>query len=142
MKPGLTRTTQEKPRRGRPARIVLAEDDDSMRRLVAAVLRRDGFEVLEIEDGVGLLERVGKSILGRSHAGSIQLIIADNRMPVLSGLDVLGRLRRADDATPFILITAFGDTATHSEAARLGASAVFDKPFDLDDLRLAVRHWT
>lgn len=142
MKPGLTRTIQEQRRRGRPARIVLAEDDESMRRLVAAVLRQDGFEVIEIEDGVGLLERVGKSILGRSDPGSIQLIIADNRMPVLSGLDVLGRLRRADDATPFILITAFGDAETHDEAARLGASAVFDKPFDLDDLRLAALHWT
>lgn len=60
-------------------------------------------------------------------------------MPWASGLTVLAALRRYDWATPAILITAFGDDETHSEARRLGAAAVFDKPFDMRDLRRAAR---
>ncbi len=59
-------------------------------------------------------------------------------MPGWNGLAVLQHLRREDWAMPFIVITAFGDEDTHQEASRLGAAAVFDKPFDVDDLRTAV----
>ena len=60
-------------------------------------------------------------------------------MPGLGGLDVLAILRCADWNTPVILITAFGDEATHAEGRDLGALAVFDKPFGVDLLRSAVR---
>jgi DNA-binding NtrC family response regulator len=66
------------------------------------------------------------------------LIISDVRMPGVSGLDVLATLRREDWSTPVILMTAFGDLETRAEARRLGAKALFDKPFDVDDLRTAV----
>jgi DNA-binding NtrC family response regulator len=68
----------------------------------------------------------------------MDLVISDERMPGMAGLEVLDALRRAGWPTPFILITGFGDQATHASARRLGASAVFDKPFDLDDLRKTV----
>jgi DNA-binding NtrC family response regulator len=56
----------------------------------------------------------------------------------LTAFDVLSKLQRVVDETPVILITAFGDQTTHSRALRLGASRVFDKPFDYDELRDAV----
>ena len=59
-------------------------------------------------------------------------------MPGLTGLDVLAILRCANWATPVILITAFGDEATHAEGRELGAVAVFDKPFNVDALRATV----
>jgi DNA-binding response OmpR family regulator len=138
MKRDAVRTLLEKEGRVHAARILLAEDDADMRSLLATALRRDGYQVIEVVDGVALLERLGKSVLGRADGGSVDLIIADIRMPSLSGLDVLTRFRRAAGTTPFILITGFGDAGTHLEAARLGAAAVFEKPFDLDELRLAV----
>ena len=58
-----------------------------------------------------------------------------------TGLDVVAGLRRAEWITPVIIITAFGDEATHAEAQRLGAAAVFDKPFDVNDLRIAALHY-
>jgi DNA-binding response OmpR family regulator len=55
-------------------------------------------------------------------------------MPIASGLSVLESLRKANWRTPVILMTAFGDDATRARAEALGA-VLFDKPFDVDDLR-------
>jgi DNA-binding NtrC family response regulator len=120
------------------ARILLAEDDEEMRRLLSTTLTRDGFEVIEAKDGNDLIRLIGDQIFeGRGEPG-IDLIVSDIRMPGLSGMNVLAGLRKADWATPVLLITAFGDQETHQEAHRLGAVGVFDKPFDLDDFRTAV----
>jgi len=118
---------QERPR------VLLAEDDDEMRSLLASALRRDGYEVRTCTNGINLLERVAPSF---PHGGAedYALIISDIRMPGLSGLEVLADLQGHRSAPPLILITAFGDEATHAQAKRLGAVAVFDKPFPIDRL--------
>jgi DNA-binding response OmpR family regulator len=67
---------------------------------------------------------------------SFDLIVSDIRMPVCSGLRIVEALRRAG-CTPMILMTAFGDEQTRVQAADLRA-VLFDKPFDLDDLRRVV----
>jgi DNA-binding response OmpR family regulator len=59
-------------------------------------------------------------------------------MPGFSGLDVLSALRCLRSHVPVIIITAFGDEPTRRLALGLGALAVLEKPFDLDDLRTAV----
>lgn len=113
-----------------------------MRRLLALALRADGFEVIEVATGGELMERIAGLCSGPvPERGEFDLIITDMRMPVASGLDAVARLRRVDRTTPVILITAFGDEATHGAAERLGAH-VFDKPFDLEDLRMAALHLT
>ncbi|HEV8325337.1 MAG TPA: response regulator [Myxococcota bacterium] len=109
-----------------PPRVLVAEDDHEMRSLLVATLRRDGCVVEEAVDGADLLARL---------SAGFDLVISDVRMPGLTGLEVLARLRRAGGSTPFILITAFGDADLHAEARRVGTATVFDKPFDLDDLR-------
>ncbi len=120
---------------GRPGwrgRLLLAEDDLEMRRLLATRLRRLGFEVVEVADGWQLLELAMAGATDGSP--SVGLVISDVRMPGLTGLEVLARLRRSAYPAPVILVTAFGDRATHAEATRLGAAAVLDKPFELDEL--------
>ena len=122
-----------------PARILLAEDDPDLRALLASELRKDGYIVEEARTGYDLLELLGNLSL-RSEV--CDLLITDIRMPGLNGLSIAEALRhgitRGTSGTPIILITAFGDEATHAEAERLGAS-IFDKPFDLDDLRTCIR---
>lgn len=118
-------------------RVLIAEDDEHLRRLLASTLRRDGFEVIEAWDGAELLGWIGSLLLHPQDGRQVDLIISDVRMPLVTGLDVLARLRRVDWVTPVILITAFGDETVHAEAKRLGAVAVFDKPFDLNDVRTA-----
>ncbi len=117
----------------RASLVLLAEDDDAFRALLASALRRDGFDVVEARTGRELLRQVAS----RHQAGvaPFDLIISDIRMPQMTGLDALAGLRAADWRTPVILITAFGDDDARAQAARLGARALFSKPFDLCDLR-------
>jgi DNA-binding response OmpR family regulator len=120
------------------ARILLAEDDDAMRGLIAATLHQDGYEVTEVRDGGRLLVHLGNEYLSsRRPWEAFDLIVSDIRMPVCSGLLIAEALRRAGWPTPMVLMTAFGDEQTRAEAADLKA-VLFDKPFDLDDLRSVV----
>jgi DNA-binding NtrC family response regulator len=76
--------------------------------------------------------------VGWRPARPLDLIVSDVRMPGWTGLDLLDVVRRARMGTPVLLITAFGAPETHQEAARLGAGAVLNKPFDLDEFRATV----
>ncbi len=122
---------------GAPARILLAEDDYEMRDLVASALRKDGYDVVDIPDGGRLLVQIAESYLGGRPYDAYDLVISDVRMPVCSGLQILEGLRRARWTAPVILMTAFGDEQTRTRAHMLDA-VLFDKPFDVDDLRTAV----
>jgi len=118
--------------------ILLAEDDDEMRAMLASMLRRYDYEVIEASDGLSLITQLEAEAAGRNTGPLIELVISDVRMPGRSGLEVLEGLRAQHRNMPFILITAFGDPETHAAARRLGAIAVLDKPFELDHLRALV----
>lgn len=120
-------------------RVLLAEDDQDLRPLLAEQFRLAGFEVVEAADGTAVVECLAESILRANPRASFDLIVSDIRLPGLSALDVLRGARSALATTPVILITAFGDRRTHDRALLLGASAVFDKPLDIDDLIAAAR---
>lgn len=117
--------------------VLLAEDDPTFRLLVAGALRYDGYRVLEAEDG-RILQRIIDGV--RSAVMPMpELLITDLRMPGIGGLDVLRSLRARGDATPFIVMTAFGGNQTREEVARLGAAQLLSKPFDLRELRRRVQ---
>jgi CheY-like chemotaxis protein len=120
-------------------RILVAEDDAEMRRVIADTLRDDGYDVVELADGGRLLVDVAARLKGSPEGDSIDLIVSDIRMPICTGLQILEALRLAHWRTPVILMTAFGDDATRRQAEGLRA-VLFDKPFDLDDLRTAVKN--
>jgi len=115
----------------RPPRILVVDDERSMRELLAIVLRREGYEVLLAENGraaVDLLERE-----------PVDLLISDIKMPDLSGVDVLRAAKKVDQDILGIMITAFASTDTAVEAMRLGACDYLSKPFDIDLLKMKVR---
>ena len=114
-------------------RVVLAEDDYEMRSLLAMALRKSGYDVVECSDGTGLLTYLAAFLLPKEFAREpVDLIISDIRMPGVSGLEVLEGKPTNRDFPPMVLITAFGDAQTHALANKLGAAAIFDKPFDVD----------
>jgi CheY-like chemotaxis protein len=126
----------------RVPRILLAEDDLQMRRLLLWALRTAGYQVVEAADGSDLLDTAEPLILNMCEPDSsprFDLIVSDIRIPGFSGLELLSAIRSCGWTIPVILITAFGDEATHAEAERLNASAVLDKPFDIEDLIGEVR---
>ena len=122
---------------GRIARIIVADDDRELRRMLASRLRDDGYQVEQVGTGFELLARLSRP----PPSGEYDLIISDVRMPGLSGLEVLAvqhSPRRVHAwHTPVILISAFSDDDTYDAADRLGA-VLFDKPFDLDDFHTCV----
>jgi DNA-binding response OmpR family regulator len=123
--------TSERPR------VLVADDDAEMRSLVAESLRKDDYDVVEEADGGRLLVRIAAIYTLGDTRDPVDLIVSDIRMPVCSGLDILG-LRDAHWRTPVILMTAFGDDETRARAEKLGA-LLFDKPFQMSVLRLVVR---
>lgn len=112
--------------------VILAEDDPDFRELVATTLRGAGFNVIECEHGVRLVEHLD-TVLQESKLPPMA-IVSDVRMPGVSGLSVLEELFALDLGIPVILMTAFGSATLHARAGSLGAVCVLDKPFDLEEL--------
>jgi DNA-binding response OmpR family regulator len=126
------------PVENRPARIMVAEDDFEMRRLVADCLRKEGYEVHEVADGAELLLRIEDSFFLRRVSAPIDLFVTDIRMPVYTGLEIVLGLRQAGMHMPVVIMTAFGNPETRERAERLGA-VLLDKPFKMEALRAVVR---
>jgi CheY-like chemotaxis protein len=121
-----------------PRRILIAEDNGVLRRLLALVLGRDGHDVVEVCDAGDLLEALGSSWLDGGDA-PIDLVICEQSLPGIAGLSVLAGLRSRDRLTPFILMT--GDEEVQGRARRLGA-VVLDHPFNVAAIRRAIREST
>jgi DNA-binding response OmpR family regulator len=114
----------------RATRILVAEDDGEMRRLVTTALRHQGYEVVEESDGGRLLLRVAAMHATDDTTDIFDLIVTDNRMPVCNGLSIVHVLRAAKLNTPVVVITAFGDDETRARVRTLGA-VLLDKPFKI-----------
>lgn len=112
-------------------RILLAEDDDDFRALLAQLLEVDGYRVAVVATGRALLARL--AAMDRGHDPPA-LVITDDRMPGLVGSEALRSLREHGSSIPMILITAFGTDELVKRCERLRIM-VFKKPFEIDDLR-------
>jgi CheY-like chemotaxis protein len=117
----------------RSLRILLAENDHHLRRLIALVLRGDGHFVVEAFDGGKLLDVVASLLLDRRR--HYDLIVSEQRLPGIQGLSALSALRTAGDATPFVLITA--DPEVKAEATRLGA-VILEHARNVEAIRRAI----
>ena len=112
-------------------RILVVDDEQSMRELLAIVLRREGYDVLLAENGRTAIEMLGRE--------PVDLLISDIKMPDMSGVEVLRAAKKIDQDILGIMITAFASTETAIEAMRLGACDYLSKPFDIDLLKMKVR---
>jgi two-component system response regulator PilR (NtrC family) len=127
----MTATATEPSTEARPARILVVDDERSMRELLAIVLRREGYEVLLAENGRAAIETLERE--------PVDILISDIKMPDVSGVEVLRAAKQIDKNILGIMITAFASTETAVEAMRLGACDYLSKPFDVDLLRMKVR---
>jgi len=119
------------PAERRRPRILVVDDERSMRELLAIVLGREGYDVLLAENGRAAIETLERE--------PIDILISDIKMPDLSGVDVLRAAKQIDQDILGIMITAFASTDTAVEAMRLGACDYLSKPFDVDLLKMKVR---
>jgi two-component system response regulator MprA len=121
-------------RPGGPFRILIADRDPELRRLVGFVLRGDGHEIVEAADGSELLEAIASLVI--DGARPFDVIVSAQAIPGIPGISVLAGLRARGRRTPFVLMT--GNPIVQAQARRLGAT-VLDRPFDGEAIRQAVR---
>lgn len=112
------------------ATILIADDDDSLRRVLEFQLREGGYEVLTAADGLAALELFT--------GAEVDCLITDLRMPGLSGLELIRRVSAIASETPVIVITAYGDVETAVEAMRAGSFDYVTKPFNREEILMTV----
>ncbi len=112
------------------SRILVADDEENVRKLLAAVLTREGCQVVTVSDGREAVEQFRKM--------RPDIVLMDIRMPGLNGIESLKEIRSiAADAT-VILMTAYASMETAVEALRQGAFDYVIKPFDLGEVKLLI----
>ena len=112
-------------------RILVVDDEPGMRKSLAMMLRREGYDVAETASVA--------EALGRLKGEEYDLVIADLMMEPLNGLDLLALIRRYRSACPVIIMTAFGTPEARAEAAALGAVDFIEKPIEAQRLIGRVR---
>ncbi|HVW87588.1 MAG TPA: response regulator, partial [Bryobacteraceae bacterium] len=110
--------------------ILVVDDEDHLRRVVQVQLQQQGHEVDTAPNGAQALEMLQKS--------AYHLVLADMRMPGMSGLELLQQIRKEYPETFVIILTAYGTIETAVEAMRAGAYNYITKPVHPDELRLVV----
>ena len=113
------------------ARILIVDDEESIREFFEIMLKREGYQVLTAQNGVAALEVLKKQ--------SADLIISDIQMPEMSGLELLAKVKESDSDAVLIMITAFGSTDTAIEAMKLGAYDYIQKPFKIEEVKIVIR---
>ena len=113
------------------ARLLIVDDEEPQRLMLASLLGRAGYEVDAARDGGEALELVQ----GRHY----DLVLTDQRMPKMDGLELLERLRRDRADLPVVLMTAYGSVSTAVEAMKRGAADYLTKPFERDELLIVVQ---
>lgn len=115
----------------RNARILVVDDEESQRKMLRANLSLDGYEVFEAADGSEAISRVSQEYY--------DLILMDNRMAQMDGIEALREIKEMSPAIPIIIVTAYASVETAVKALQAGAHDYLTKPLDVDELRIKIR---
>jgi DNA-binding response OmpR family regulator len=105
---------------------IVVDDEPLIRQLVSTVLRRRGWTVIEAADGSVALSVVGE--------GSVDLLVTDYEMPVISGLRLAEQMRELDDQLPVLMVSGRPDVAHKMRSLRGPHTAFVRKPFPVEEL--------
>ncbi len=111
-------------------KILVIDDERSIREHLEMFLQEKGFEVLSAENG--------ETGIGLIHEQEPDILILDIRLPGMDGLEVLRRIKEENNTVSVIMITAFHDMETTIQAMRLGAYDYIHKPLDIDELERVI----
>jgi two-component system, NtrC family, response regulator PilR len=112
-------------------RILVIDDEQSMRDFLSIMLKKEGYEVVAAENGEHGLKAI--------HAEIYDLVITDVKMPKVDGIEVLRTIKEVSPETVVIVITAFATTDTAVQAMKLGAYDYITKPFKVDEIKLIIQ---
>jgi two-component system, NtrC family, response regulator AtoC len=111
-----------------PAKILVADDEQNLRRVLVALLRREGHDVVQAASGLEAIERLA----------DVDVVITDLRMPGADGMEVLRTATKNHPHVPVIMITAYGSVGQAVEAIKAGAFDYIEKPFEQDSIRAII----
>jgi DNA-binding NtrC family response regulator len=111
-------------------RVLVVDDEPNMRRVLGALLRPEGYTVLEASDGAEALELIASE--------RVDCVITDLRMPRMNGLEFLEAAHKHHRGLPILLLTAHGTVGSAVEALKQGAFDYLTKPFDPEEVRQVV----
>jgi two-component system response regulator PilR (NtrC family) len=112
-------------------KILVVEDEKSMREVLRMLLEAEHYEVMTAKNGLEGLSQIDSDIF--------DLVITDMKMPKVNGFEVLKKIKEISPETIVIMITAFGTKESAIEAMKIGAYDYIHKPFNIDEIRLIVR---
>ena len=113
--------------------ILIVDDQMGIRILLNEVLKKEGYDTYQAANGIQALELANNE--------KIDLVLLDMKIPGMDGIEILKRLRAFDSEIKVIIMTAYGELDMIQEAKDLGALTHFAKPFDIDDIRGAVKKY-
>jgi two-component system, NtrC family, nitrogen regulation response regulator NtrX len=113
-------------------KILIIDDERSIRRALKEILEFEGFAIHEAENG--------KDGLQKALAESYDMIFCDIKMPEMDGLEVLDNLKKANSETPIIMISGHGNIETAVDSIKNGAFDFIEKPLDLNRILVTVRN--
>jgi two-component system response regulator PilR (NtrC family) len=113
-------------------RILVVDDEESIREFLEIMLKKEGYEVTCAEDGLKAKEMLVKK--------SFDLVISDLQMPNMTGIELLKHVKETYPELVFMLITAFGTTESAVEAMKMGAYDYLTKPFKIDEVRMNLQN--
>ncbi|WP_239618185.1 response regulator [Cohnella mopanensis] len=111
-------------------RLLIVDDQVGIRILLLEVFATEGYDTFQAANGRTALEIV------RNHRPD--LVLLDMKIPGMDGLEILKQIKEYDRSIKVIMMTAYGELDMIKEATDLGALMHFTKPFDIDEMRLAV----
>ncbi len=114
--------------------ILIVDDEKSMREFLKILLVKEGYKVITAQDGDRALELIQKS--------PVDLVVSDIRMPGISGLELLARIKDHDEDVPVIMITAFASPDDAVQAMKSGAYDYISKPFNVDEIKSVIHSAT
>ncbi|MGE7761912.1 response regulator [Peribacillus sp. NPDC097895] len=114
-------------------KILIVDDQFGIRILLNEVLHKEGYETFQAANGIQALEVLNNH--------SPDLVLLDMKIPGMDGIEILKRMKVVEPDIRVIIMTAYGELDMIQEAKDLGAMTHFAKPFDIDDIRKAVREY-
>jgi two-component system, cell cycle response regulator CpdR len=114
------------------ARVLIAEDEEQLRALVARALTSDGHEVVMAADGAEALDKL------QAEGGAFDLLLADIKMPVMDGLALALATARDFPTLPILLMTGFADQRERASGIEALVNDIISKPFSVAEIRFAV----
>lgn len=115
------------------SKLLIVDDQYGIRILLNEVFQKEGYQTFQAASGVQALEIV------ENH--SPDLVLLDMKIPGMDGIEILKRLKVMDSTIQVIIMTAYGELDMIQEAKDLGAITHFAKPFDIDEIRAAVKKY-